>query len=112
MRFSDANVSVLLLSICVAGCASEDPPAQDGPIEAIELSLHADECRGPRPRNRGCSVMCKPCSFAVCEDGKWVYERVDWGDECNGGGGLGGGGGCCEVPIWGGCPAECSCCTY
>lgn len=112
MNISSIGATLLLIGTCL-GCAADAPAVDEEPVvEQAEQALTSGGCPLPRPRNRGCSIVCKPCSYAVCEDGRWVYERVDWGDECSGGGGIGGGGGCCKVPVWGGCPAECQCCTY
>ncbi len=141
MRISQPKMIMSILVMCVTGCAGDGIPEDEDAIGVTEQSLTSGEtsgtsravqgtqfdelvanvpvtnaaangeCRGPRPRNRGCSIICKPCFIAECEDGKWVYESVDWGDECSGGGG-GGGGTCCQVPLSGGCPAECQCCNY
>lgn len=111
MRISHAHVIMFLFSMCVGACAAEDLPDSEESIGVSALPLTSDGCPGPRPKNRGCRLMCKPCAVAYCEDGQWVYEMIDWGDECNGGGGSGGGN-CCQVPISGGCPAECACCNY
>jgi hypothetical protein len=68
------------------------------------------KCPSPRPKNRGCSIPCKPCQIAVCDNGKWTYEKVDWPkEECEPrpvpGGGV------CKIGISDACPPECKSCV-
>jgi hypothetical protein len=99
------------LSIASVGaCAVDVPPDPTDEVEALEQELTGSECRGPRPKKLGCRVACKPCLVAYCEDGEWVYESFEW-DGCDTPP-LPGGGTCCQASLFGGCPAECSCCTY
>jgi hypothetical protein len=68
------------------------------------------QCPSPRPKNRGCSVPCKPCQIAVCENGKWVFEKVDWPKEqCAPRRGQGGK--VCTIGVSDPCPPECKSCV-
>lgn len=105
---SAKNLIVWLLATSAAGCAAEVVPREADPA-AAEQALTSDECPRPKPRNIGCRIACKPCLVPVCEDGAWVYERIEWGDECDP---IPSDSECCQVPLSGGCPAECACCEY
>jgi len=78
--------------------------------EARVTQKDPSKCASPRPPNRGCKITCKPCQIAVCENGKWVYEKVDWPKgECDPHSGDPGGK-VCAIGISDPCPAECKKC--
>jgi hypothetical protein len=69
-------------------------------------------CPSPRPKNRGCSVACKPCFVPVCENGKWKYEKLEQSkEECTPRPLPGGSGGVCTIGKDDFCPAECKKCV-
>ncbi len=73
---------------------------------------NSGQCPSPRPPNRGCKIRCKPCFTPVCENGKWVYEKVEWSkEECSPRPLPGEGGGGCTRDANGQCPAECKKCV-
>jgi hypothetical protein len=100
----------ILSALALSACAVDVPSNTTSAVEALEQDLTAAECPAPRPKKLGCRVACKPCLIPVCEGGEWVYESVE-SDGCNPKP-LPGDGSCCQVPLSGGCPAECSCCNY
>ncbi len=68
-------------------------------------------CPGPKPKNIGCTTVCKPCKTYVCVNGAWVPTDLDWPDRlCESRPGTGGGGNVCVGTDTGFCPAECSSC--
>jgi len=80
--------------------------------EARDQKRDPSQCPSPRPKNRGCSIPCKPCFIPVCENGKWVYEKVEWSkEECSPRPLPGGGGQICPRDEYGQCPAECKKCV-
>jgi hypothetical protein len=80
--------------------------------EARDQRRDPSQCSSPRPKNRGCSIRCKPCFTPVCENGKWVYEKVEWSkEECSPRPLPGEGGGGCTRNANGQCPAECKKCV-
>ena len=108
--YRPAMPRLLLLLCCGLGaCAVDVPPQEVETVDVTQSALTEDGCRSPRPPIRGCRVACKPCLIPECVDGKWVYERQEW-DGCDSDPLPGGS--CCQVPLSGGCPAECHCCNY
>jgi hypothetical protein len=84
----------------------EAPKVKEAQVRVMDSS----KCSSPRPPNRGCKIACKPCQIAVCENGKWIYEKVDYPKgECdphpNDSGGK-----VCAIGISDRCPAECKKC--
>jgi len=83
--------------------------------EARDRVKNPANCPSPRPKDRGCKIPCKPCQIAVCEDGKWKYEKVDWPKaECEPRplpGGTGANGDVCTIGKTDPCPAECKKCV-
>lgn len=76
------------------------------------LAGQTQGCIGPKPRDIGCTTLCKPCITFVCSDGEWKSDRIDFPDDiCEP---RGGGGGpsstACPRTDTGFCPAECSVC--
>ena len=79
--------------------------------DARVKTTSSSNCTTPRPKNRGCSIPCKPCQIAVCDNGKWVYEKVDWPkEECQPRPNPGGGN-VCTIGISDPCPPECKSCV-
>jgi len=107
----------LLIAVCsLAVWAGANP--QKGNIktdpakvkDARVVAKDPSKCPSPRPKNRGCSIPCKPCQIPVCDNGKWVYEKVDWPKgECEPrplpGGNV------CTIGISDACPPECKSCV-
>ena len=79
--------------------------------EARDQRRDSSQCSSPRPKNRGCSIRCKPCFTPVCENGKWIYEKVEWSKEECSPRPLPGEGGGCKRDANGQCPAECKKCS-
>jgi hypothetical protein len=108
----------LLIALCsVAAWASIGPQKGKARMNGNKISqkLEKDKnsatCSSPRPKNRGCSIPCKPCQVAVCENGKWVYEKIDWpAEQCRPRPGEPGGRVCTVGPT-DPCPAECKSCV-
>jgi hypothetical protein len=78
----------LLIAVCsLAVWAGVNPQKGKATTDVSKIKQARDrvkdpaKCPSPRPKDRGCKIPCKPCQIAVCEDGKWVYEKVDWPKE-------------------------------
>ncbi len=108
----------LLIAVCSfavwAGAAT-----QKGKVKAdaskikesrVDKGKDPSKCSSPRPKDRGCSIPCKPCQIAVCDNGKWVYEKVDWPKEqCQPRQGQSGK--VCNIGFSDPCPPECKSCV-
>jgi hypothetical protein len=109
----------LLIAVCsLAVWAGVNPQKGKATTDVSKIKQARDrvkdpaKCPSPRPKDRGCKIPCKPCQIAVCEDGKWVYEKVDWPkEECERPPlPRGEGGNVCTVGRTDPCPAECKKC--
>ena len=68
------------------------------------------ECRTPKPQPIGCTTICKPCTFWICEKGEWKRQQLDYRDICPPHHQQEGPTGCPRGEN-GFCPAECSFCV-
>ena len=67
------------------------------------------QCKAPKPPNRGCKIVCKPCQVPVCENGKWVYEKIEIDkDQCRPH--QNDSGGACTIGATDFCPPSCKTC--
>ncbi|HET9960582.1 MAG TPA: hypothetical protein VFQ61_39195 [Polyangiaceae bacterium] len=106
---------VLLIWGCNAGIDAETDPASNPTAEAesAEADLGSREaaltqCTDGQTKVIGCRYVCKPCRIGTCEDGHWVYESMDWGEECEPHPWPGPA--TCQADANGFCPAECHSC--
>jgi hypothetical protein len=107
----------LALAICALAFGAVSNAQKGGStmnVAKIKKTLDKEndptKCKGPRPADRGCKIYCKPRQVAVCEAGKWKYERIEYLDgECDPKPSLDGGSFCIVEP-GSGCPAGCQKC--
>ena len=52
--------------------------AGDGEAKAAKAKTRdLGKCKAPRPPDRGCKIVCKPCFVPVCENGKWIFQKLE-----------------------------------
>ena len=78
-------IRIALLFLVCAFAVASGVQAQKGKAKvnmskvtaALDKTHNPAQCKTPRPKNRGCSIACKPCFVPVCENGKWMFEKVE-----------------------------------
>jgi hypothetical protein len=129
LRLMAASIAVVLLSATplLSSCGPPPSPGNGGnsggnvPISSFTLNLAPLQvrldsvfpsrfCRAPRPQNRGCGAVCKPCVVFVCRNGQWQPEPMNWPEEiCEPRPGIQPV--ACPRESGGFCPAECRVCV-
>lgn len=88
---SVAQALTTLLVVCLFAVALGCPgrPSVD-PVAISDFKLKLPDRDGPsgcdeseRPKDVGCTTLCKPCLTSFCVDGKWVREKIEFGEECD-----------------------------
>ena len=111
---------ILAVVIGVEGQRRPTPGAQarisDLRINLNPLKVNFDKvikCTAPRPKDIGCTTLCKPCITWRCQEGKWVEFDLNTMDDavCEAPADLGGKSiSACPRGSEGFCAAECSIC--
>ena len=79
---------ILAVIIGVAGQRRPTPKAQTR-ISDLKINLNplkssfdrAIKCNAPRPKDIGCTTLCKPCITWRCQEGKWVEFELNTTDD-------------------------------
>lgn len=78
IRFAFMLALCALLSVITAQAQKGKTKVSETKVVTTAQSASSTgQCKGPRPPNRGCKIACKPCQVAVCENGKWQYEKIE-----------------------------------
>src|SRR5436305_672309 len=77
---------------------------------ALDKTYNASGCTSPRPKDVGCTVVCKPCGTWICKDGKWVAYVIPPPRFCDSKTAGNASGTMCPRGVDGFCPAECNIC--